>query len=94
MSYRSDWFTLAHARLASRTPFLRLPMADIFRNSLFARDWQQLRTMPRRGRLKAVRIFKLRVVLKELNEARTWLEQIVVNGLLPEQNGRDHEGER
>src|SRR5690349_4232568 len=28
-------------------------------------------------------IHKLRVVLKELNEARTWLEQIVVNGLLP-----------
>jgi len=28
-------------------------------------------------------IHKLRVVLKELNETRTWLEQIVANGLIP-----------
>ena len=38
-------------------------------------------------------IHKLRIVLKELNETRSWLEQIVANGLFfPRQKGRNYRG--
>jgi four helix bundle protein len=37
-------------------------------------------------------IHKFRIVLKELNATKSWLEQIVANGLFPRQNERSYRG--
>ena len=37
-------------------------------------------------------IHKLRIVLKELNESKSWLEQIVANGLFSHDNGDAYRG--
>ena len=59
------------------------------RSGLLAPNYAEARAAESRADF----IHKLRIVLKELNETKSWLEQIVANGLFSrDKNGRYYRG--
>ena len=81
--FSNDSIISAREPHLSRRCFRRRPRAVTFRGSYCVLVWRRRQTTrkPEPAESRADFIHKLRIVLKELNETKSWLDQIVANGL-------------